>query len=256
MLQIKTGSKKDVLIHLGIMLSLVSIVVLGFFFIYLPSTTHHGESIPVPELSGKHIHEVEKYLGEYNLRYEISDSTFILDKPASIVLTQYPKAGERVKENRKIYITVTTSIPPHVEMPKLVDISLKSAELLLQSNQLRLGESKRIPHLAQNLVLKQEWNGKEVAPGTKIPKGSIIHLTVGDGVGSNTLPVPDLVGMSYSEAEIVIKGSNLIIGRILPAGITPDATSKVVKQNPGSSEGKSIREGEQIDIWLEKKMDN
>jgi beta-lactam-binding protein with PASTA domain len=253
MLRIKTGSKKDVLIHLGVMLCLTSIAVLAFFFIYLPSTTQHGKSISVPELSGKHMNEVEKYLQAYNLRYEISDSTFILDRPASIVLTQYPKAGERVKKNRKIYITVTTSNPPLIEMPKLVDISFKSAELLLQSNQLRLGESKRIPHLAQNLVLKQEWNGNEITPGTKLPKGSRIDLTIGNGVGPNTLFVPDLIGMSYAEAEVVIKGSNLIIGRILPAGSMPDTTSKVVKQNPASGRDKTIREGEQIDIWLEPK---
>jgi beta-lactam-binding protein with PASTA domain len=256
MLRIKTGSRKDVVIHLGIMLSLIAVVVMGFFFIYLPSTTHHGESIPVPELSGKPIADVEKYLDAHHLRYEISDSTFVLGHPAAVVLTQYPKAGERVKQNRKIYITVTTSNPPLIEMPALVDISLKSAALLLASNQLRLGESKRIPHLAENLVLKQEWNGKEIAPGTKLPKGSIIDLTVGDGVGTDVLPVPHLVGLSYGEAEDVIKGSNLIIGRILPAGITPDTASKVIKQNPGSNTGKTIRAGEQIDIWLEAKTDD
>lgn len=225
---------------------------MGFFFIYLPSTTQHGKSVLVPELSGKTIDDVKSML-ENNLKYEISDSTFILDKPASVVLTQNPKAGERVKENRKIYITVTTSTAPHMEMPNLVDISYKSAQLLLQTSQLQLGESKRIPHLAENLVLKQEWNGKEIAPGTKLPKGSIIDLTIGDGIGPNALPVPDLIGMSYAQAEIIIKGSNLIIGRILPAGIAVEATSKVVKQNPASGKYITIKEGEQIDIWLEPK---
>ncbi|QHT66814.1 PASTA domain-containing protein [Rhodocytophaga rosea] len=248
MIYIKTSSKKDVLIHIGIMLSLLAIIVLSFFFIYLPSTTNHGESITVPDLSGMKVDAVEEFLESRDLRYEINDSTFISNKPASIVLTQYPKAGEKVKENRKIYITVTTNNPPNVEMPKLVDISLKSAQMLLQSYELQEGSIKYVPNLAQNLVLKQEFNGKEIAPGTKLPKGSKIDLTVGDGVGKDDFTLQNVVGMTLEEAKVVIEGSSLVIGSILYDGNSSEPTGTVIKQNPAADS--NIRVGEVVDLWV------
>jgi beta-lactam-binding protein with PASTA domain len=250
MLYIKTSSKKDVLIHIGIMLSLLAIIVLCFFFIYLPSTTNHLESITVPDLSGRKVDELKDFLSEHDLRYEINDSTFIANKPASIVLTQYPKAGEKVKENRKIYITVTTNNPPNVEMPKLVDISLKSAEMLLQSYELQLGERKYVANLAQNLVLKQEWKGKEIAVGTRIPKGSVIDLTVGNGIGNEEFEVPDLAGKTLDEAKFTIEGSNLVVGSILYDSSSGEPAGTVVKQNPTATGRNKIRVGEVIDLWI------
>lgn len=248
MIYIKTSSKKDVLIHIGIMLSLLAIIVLSFFFIYLPATTNHGESITVPDLSGMKVDALEEFLESRDLRYEINDSTFISNKPASIVLTQYPRAGEKVKENRKIYLTVTTNNPPNVEMPKLVDISLKSAQMLLQSYELQEGSIKYVPNLAQNLVLKQEWNGKEVAPGTKLPKGSKIDLTVGDGVGKDDFSLQNVVGMSLEEAKVVIEGSSLVIGSILYDASSSEPAGTVIKQNPTADS--NIRVGEVVDLWV------
>ena len=250
MLYIKTSSKKDVLIHIGIMLSLVAIIVLSFFFIYLPATTNHLESITVPDLSGMKVQEVENFLTEHDLRYEINDSTFIANKPASIVLTQYPKAGEKVKENRKIYITVTTNNPPNVEMPKLVDISLKSAQMLLQSMELQEGEIKYVPNLANNLVLKQLWNGKEIAPGTRIPKGSKIDLTVGNGIGNEEFEVPSLTGNTLDEARIIIEGSNLVVGSILYDSNSTEPAGTVIRQNPEATGRNKIRVGEVVDLWI------
>jgi beta-lactam-binding protein with PASTA domain len=248
MIYIKTSSLKDVLIHVGIMLSLLAIIVLSFFFIYLPATTNHGESITVPDLSGMKVEAVKEFLESRDLRYEINDSTFISNKPPSIVLTQYPRSGEKVKENRKIYITITTNNPPNVEMPKLVDISLKSAQMLLQSYELQEGSIKYVPNLAQNLVLKQEWNGKEIAPGTKLPKGSKIDLTVGDGVGKDDFSLQNVVGMSLEEAKVVIEGSSLVIGSILYDANSSEPTGTVIKQNPSADS--NIRVGEVVDLWV------
>jgi beta-lactam-binding protein with PASTA domain len=233
------------------MLCILAIIVLGFFFVYLPNTTNHLESISVPDLTGMKVGEIEAFLKDHDLRYEINDSTFQLNKPPSIVLTQYPKAGEKVKENRKIYVTVTTNNPPNVEMPKVVDISLKSAENMLQSYQLQIGNLKYVPHLAQNLVLKQEYQGKEIPAGTRIPKGSTIDLTVADGKGNTEFQIPDVVGKTYEEAKMIIEGSNLVIGSIQPLGTEPMPGSKVVRQRPEAVQGNTIREGDYMDLWLD-----
>ena len=52
MAKFSTNSKTDVLIHLGIIISTILILFFGFFFLYLPWTTNHGEAILVPEIKG------------------------------------------------------------------------------------------------------------------------------------------------------------------------------------------------------------
>lgn len=248
MLSIKTSSWKDVLIHLGIMFCIVAIIVLTFFFFYLPRTTHHGESVTVPDISGMNVGQVEEFLASRDLRYEINDSAYIYNKPPSIVLTQYPKAGEKVKQNRKVYLTITTSNPPDVEMPKLVDMSLRSAQMLLQSFDLQQGQVTYVPNLAENLVLKQAIKGKPIEPGTRLPKGSKIDLTVGDGIGNAEFALQDLTNMSLEEAKVYLQGADLVLGSLIPDPNSSQPAGTIIKQNPAPDV--NIRSGEVVDLWV------
>jgi beta-lactam-binding protein with PASTA domain len=249
MITIKTNSKKDVLIHLGILLSGLAIFFLGFFFIYLPVSTHHGETITVPNLSGMSVEELEEFLTSRDLRYEVGDSDFVLNSKPNTVIAQYPKPGAKVKEGRKIYLTVTMRNAPMVDMPGLVNLSLRSAQTTLQSFSLQLGEVKYVPDLARNAVLKQLYNGKEIAKGEKVPKGGKIDLEVGDGMGTTELSVPNVVGMQLSEAEVLLKGSDLQISIHYDSQST-EAPGTVIKQNPPSLDDNKIRMGEVVDVWV------
>jgi hypothetical protein len=47
---ISTKSKKDFYLHVAILVTLFLVMFFGFFFVYLPWSTHHGETIKVPNL--------------------------------------------------------------------------------------------------------------------------------------------------------------------------------------------------------------
>src|SRR5699024_195337 len=64
------------LINLAIVLAVTVALVLGFFYIYLPATTNHGETITVPDLKGMTYDQLEQFLTSRNLRYEVTDSSF------------------------------------------------------------------------------------------------------------------------------------------------------------------------------------
>jgi eukaryotic-like serine/threonine-protein kinase len=247
---IKTNSKKDVLVHVGILLSILAIFFLGFFFVYLPTFTHHNETITVPNLSGMSVEELEEFLITKDLRYEVGDSDFVLNAKPYTVISQYPKPGSKVKEGRKVYLTVTMRNPPMVEMPGLVNLSLRSAQTTLQSFGLQLGEVKHVPDLARNAVLKQSYNGKTIEKGEKIPKGAKVDLEVGDGLGATEFPVPNLVGMALGDAEVILKGSDLQLGHIIYDSQSAEAPGTVIKQNPPSLESNKIRMGELMDLWV------
>ncbi|MEQ8811494.1 MAG: PASTA domain-containing protein, partial [Imperialibacter sp.] len=116
------NSWRDVLIQLALMVAIAVVFLLGFFYVYLPNTTNHGETITVPDLEGIPLDELDEFLTDRNLRFEINkDSGFSSQYPALAVLKQFPLPNSKVKENRKIYISLNAKEPPKVRMPQLVD---------------------------------------------------------------------------------------------------------------------------------------
>ena len=264
---LKVNSPVGLLIHLGIILVLTAVALLGFFYVYLPSATHHNETVTVPDLEGISMSDIDEFLTKRNLNYEVlADSGFTEEYEPQAVLVQYPLAGAKVKENRKIFLTLNAKNPPKVKMPALVDGSVKNAQLVLESYGLELGNIKYVPDLAQNAVLEQRYDGKTIPPGDMISKGSRIDLLVGDGLGNTLLEVPDLNGLEMEEAEIVIIGSGLKVGGILfrdaslserdPKDENQQQQDRlvIVKQSP--SAGSNIRIGEEVDVWLDRFSDD
>ncbi|MFC6997989.1 PASTA domain-containing protein [Rufibacter roseus] len=241
----------DVFKHIIIMVAIVALLLFLFFFVYLPSTTNHGETITVPKITGMSVEELEDFLGDKDLNFYVSDSTYQQGEEPFTVITQEPKPGEKVKKGRKIYVNINMKNPPLIKMPKLVDASIGTAEKILKSYDLILGEIKYVPDLAHNSVLRQFVNGREIKPGDPVAKGSRVDLEVGNGEGNTELEVPDLVGMPIDEAIMVIAGQNLQQGAVIymnaPNG-EPDGT--VLKQRPVPGEGAMIRTGELIDLWV------
>lgn len=246
----KTNSFVGVLVHLGIMALIVAALIVGFFYLYLPSATNHGETISVPKITGMQLADAEQLLDEQSLRYFINDSTYKPDQKPFEVLTQDPAPGAKVKEDRKVYISINMKNPPMIKMPKLIDGSVKNAELILKSYDLRKGNITYVPDLQQNAVLKQFVNGQEVQPGQPVPKGAVVDLHVGDGLGNTEFEVPDVVGMPVDEASILLVGQGLQVGNIFydPASTEPAGT--VVKQRPFAEVDAKIRVGELVDLWV------
>jgi beta-lactam-binding protein with PASTA domain len=249
MAKISTQSRSDLFIHVGIVISLILVFFLGFFFIYLPFTTNHGQSITVPDLKKKSVEGLEEFLDSRDLRYEVSDCTFVANVAPLTILAQYPLPGEKVKEGRKIYITVVSRTAPLIKMPKLTDMTHRSAQQLLKSAGLEEGNISYVPDMAQNAVLRQMHNGRVIEPGQPIAKGSKIDLELGEGLGTAQFEAPSVLNMPLDEAKIVIIGAGLKIGQQMEIPAEEgQAPGTVVRQNPDG--GSSVRIGDIIDLWV------
>ena len=224
-------------------------MILAFFYIYLPTTTNHGESLTVPDLVGISVTDLDQVLLERNLRFEISDSVYSNKYPPLTILQQFPKPGAKVKENRKIYVSVNRVEPPNISMPDLTVGSLKNAEAVLTSFELKRGKILYKPDLAFNRVLEQRYNGKNIEMGTKIPKGAVIDLVVGDGLGRKIFSIGNMVGMDFDDAQTYLRGTGLRIGIVINSGdSTTLPISVVTRQEP--PEGGNVRIGQRIDLWI------
>jgi beta-lactam-binding protein with PASTA domain len=236
---------------INIVLALVFVAaVFGITYKYLSSYTHHGESISVPDLRGLKKDRLESFVKDKQLRYAIVDSLFELDKVPGTVIEQDPAPDSKVKEGRTIYLTVNASLPPKVKMPDLVDVSFRQAEAILQTFGLKVGSLIYKPDLARNAVLGQRYKGSEITAGKEIPKGSVIDLVLGDGLGNTRVPVPDLVGLTKGEALFVLKGSSLNIGTLFYDHGRDSTNAKVYKQSPEPSDSATINQGEAVDLYL------
>ena len=241
----------DLVKHLAIIGLATAVLVLGFFYVYLPITTNHGETIVVPKITGMNLAQLEDYLDERSLSYFVDDSTYNPNTRPFTVLTQDPAPGERVKEGRKIYLSVAMRNPPVIKMPKLTDGSEKNARLILKSYDLEVGRIILKPDLAQNAVLQQLVDGREIRPGAPIAKGTKVDLVVGDGQGNQEFAVPDLVNMPQDEATTLLAGQGLQVGEIFKQAPEEGQTiGTVVRQRPVAVPGATIRSGQLVDLWV------
>jgi beta-lactam-binding protein with PASTA domain len=243
-----------VLANLAIAFFLLMVIGICYFFIYLPNATNHGDSITVPDLAGMRYDELETFLTKYELRFEVEDSVYHEEYPPLTVLRQFPKAGATVKQNRIIYVSINPVMPPMVPMPDLANpnntTSRIGAEAILKSNGLKRGKIIQRPHIDLNLVLEIRYQGKKIEPGTKIPKGSVIDLVVGDGNGPSDFVLGSLARNRYNLALYKLQGWDLRMGQtFIPDGV--DTTGKVCvvyRQYPPA--GDSVRVGDQIDLYI------
>ncbi len=246
----KSKSIRGLLVNLGIPIGTILLIAIIYFYIYLPSSTNHGESITVPDLTGMKIEELDSFVKEHDLRFSVNDSAYSSEHLPLSVLRQFPKAGSKVKENRMIYISLNRVTPPTLPMPDLVDRSLINAEVVLRSNELVRGMIIYEPSPFQNLVKEMRHGGKTITPGTRITKGAIIDLIVGDGNGPADFTVGSLLGDTFERAKFKLGGWDLHLGKIkIPKGIdTTGIEIFVFKQFP--MPGDSVRVGDPIDLWI------
>ena len=222
----------------------------------LSSYTRHGESILVPDLKGLFFEKVKAVLSDKNLEWKIMDSVYDMSKPPLSIVEQNPKPKSKVKEGRTIYLIMNATTAPTTEIPDLIGrSSLKYAKMQLESYGLKVGEPvyKPDPHL--NAVIGMLANGRNVTKKMRVSKGTVITLILGDGLGGGKISVPYLIGLRYDEAEFKLKGYSLNVGAVIADDGVIDTTGAIIyKQIPAYGEGKSMRIGEPIDVFVAKEL--
>lgn len=240
--------KSFIINGLLILLTLYLLSLLGTF--WLSSYTRHSQSLTLPNLKGLSFDEVQKILTQKKLRYIITDTAFIDDMPKGSVVEQNPSPNTKVKEGRYVYITINSNSSVGVQMPNLINSSLRFAETVLLGVGLKLGNIIYRPDVAQGAVLDQLFKNQSIQPNVKIPKGASIDLVVGDGMGSSMVPIPDLTNLTLNEARGVIESSMLQIGSIVYEGKKDSLNATIKRQSPPFMEGQTIKSGQQIDLFL------
>ena len=249
--------RKRFLFNLALIL-LISAVLYWIFFASLGWITNHGAAYKVPDFTGQLYIQAKTELDNAGFRVE-PDSTYDPTKKPLEVLRQQPDPGSLVKKGRTIFLTINSAKAPTIKMPNLVNMSFRSAQMLLDNNKLILGDTQLRPDLADGAVLAQLYQGKEIAAGADIQQGSRIDLVIGDGLGHTEFDVPNVIGLSYPEAVAVLNGSNLNYTVIFDGVISDTMSATVYTQEPAPlnelQEPNKIKEGAVVDFRVKQNVE-
>lgn len=185
---------KTTILSNSIVKNLLMIIICGILLVVLALLllnvyTRHGQNVVVPALENLQIGEANTILRAKGLHAEIVDSIYQRDAVPGAIIDQRPKAGNKVKEGRAIYLTIYAKNPQMVAVPELTDYSTRQASALLNSIGFTQLSIQEVPAEYSGLVVAVEYRGKRLTPDEKIPAGSPLTLIVTSGALADSLRI-------------------------------------------------------------------
>jgi beta-lactam-binding protein with PASTA domain len=222
--------------------------------ISLNVATRHGEVYTVPDFSAMSIEEAKQAAAPAKLRLEIFDSLYVVGMPGGVVLDQLPKAGARVKSERRVLLTINSHNQRKAQIPYVAGYSLRQAKNILMTAGFEIERLEYVEDMAMNNVLTQYYKGQQIVQGSQLEAeiGSGIVLQVGFNPDAQTNPVvPRIVGRSLKEAKSMLWEAGYNVGDIMRDEDISAANQndcKVYKQEPNQAE--ELAWGEKVTIYI------
>lgn len=249
-------SSRAFLLSLGLILLFWVVLIWGSISSF-SSFTKHGEKIEVPVLASKdnsqliNVSQLDELLSNKELTYEVLDSIYNPDLVEGTIIYQDPlptaQNGQFVKSGRVIKVRVSKR-SRDVSLPKLIDKSQRYAEGILSVVGLR-SRAKYVPSDVNGAVLEVKYKGKTVKSGQKLPVNAVLELTIGKKAGGALVNVPDLNGLTISEAKLRLQNNDalsLFISCPECLTKTDSASALINRQTPVSGEGSMVPQGTTI----------
>lgn len=238
---------KKLYIGLGSLIALGALVLVLLDFIIMPAYTNYDEGVTVPDVGQVSLEEAQERLTSYGLRYEIADRRSNSAYPADYIIDQTPAAAKLVKPGRKVYLTVNTEANPTVQVPDVVDLSLRNAEIQLNNYGLEIGTISYESSRFKNTVLRQS-----VPPEEVVPQGTIVDLAVSDGMGEKMVEVPNINGLQLAEAQKKLQEAGLRIGEIRYQPSKEEKPNVILSYEPNEDE---VSDGETLKLVVSERFE-
>lgn len=231
----------------AIIFILVSILIL----FSLKKITKWGKSSVIPNVVNMNIEAAAEKIDIAELDYEIKDTVYRKDLAEGTIIEVQPSPGLEIKQGRTIFLVVSSKRPPMIEMPNLVGrSSLRFATIELESRGLVLGNLSYVPSAEKDAVLAQKIGNTEIKPGTMLPKGTTINLTLGDGLTGIAITPPFLIGKTRAQVMAILSGIGVAANYYYDKNITDTANAVVYNQYPSAVNDEKINLGEPMDVFF------
>lgn len=193
--------------------------------VVLPWIVSMTPTITVPNVIGLKGDEGRTIMQSAGLQVAQIREQYSDDTPAGMILSQLPYADAVVKEGRRAYLTVSKGIE-RLRVPRLIGSSQRDARLALMRNGLILGS---VSFRSDSLSPVGSIIGQSIPEGTTAQRESIVDIVVSSGNGT---PVPDVVGLSISEAQQILTSNGFTLGATVQRPSTAFEPGTVIGQTP------------------------
>jgi len=239
----------------NLLLAFVIVVVLiAGAVIFLNVVTKHNQELTVPDFTNMSVEDATSLAAEAGMRIEVTDSVFVKRMQKGAVYRQNPAPGSKVKDGRRIVLTINAVNAKKLTMPNLIGYSMRQAKAELLSRGLVLGKLIYVQDIATNNVLRQLYKNKEIEPGTQIESESVIDLVVGLNNLDNRTYVPDVYGLKNNRAVETVQDHSLNVKSLRFDTTVRDyddtLNAVVYRQMPEPSDSISVVMGEEVVLYL------
>ena len=198
------------------------------------------KTVEIPDFCGLSVENLtrEEWL-DVDIEYRYDENT-----PAGVVFSQTPTAGSRRRLHEgTCQVTVVVSLGresillPHMAGRDVYEVATELRNLGLVVNTVMKSSPREAGRVLES----------EPRAGESVPKGTTVTLTVSQGEKQSTVRVPQLVGLSRSDALIRLWLCQLNVGEVIE--VPSDAPAGTVFRQ-SHAEGTVVLPGTKITIYI------
>jgi serine/threonine-protein kinase len=183
--------------------------------------------VEVPDVTGQPREEAEQAMDEAGLGVTV-ETRNSSEVPVDLVIETDPSAGESVRRGSEVTLIVSSG-PGQVAVPAVVGQTRSAAEQQLSAEGLESSASEETSDRPAGEVISQSPDA-----GTEVDPGSTVELVVSKGPEPvATVDVPNVVGLSRSDAVAQITGLGLSPSVEERSTDIEPQDDRVIDQNPG-----------------------
>lgn len=189
---------------------LSALTILVFDYLIMPLYTRHDRGQYLIDVQGKQLDKAIAMIEAEDFQAEVSDTMYTNKFPPGYVIDQYPKPYMKVKPGRTVRLKVSAS-EKLIQIPNLIGQSLRSAELILHQAGLLIDTiyTEYNPEYPKGTIA---WQYPKA--NNSIKRGLGIQITVSQGLPPDFYQVPNVVGLSMTQAKEHIAKARLKVGKI------------------------------------------
>lgn len=215
-----------------IILFFTLIVILIFIFnkVLMPWIVKN-EEIKLPSVVGMPYEQAMLILQNMGVEPVKSGERYDSKYPQGTVIFQRPSGDKMVKKGRKVYLIISSG-NVKIKVPNLSYKSIDEAQLILNRYGLKIGGiyEDSLSDGPIGTIVSQSIN-----PGVEVDKGTEIDLYIRTHPSYKRIEVPNLNGLSFSEAKSLIMKLGLQLGNVIYQPSPTLLPNTVVYQEPEPS---------------------
>lgn len=231
-------------------------------FLWLRYYTHHGQQLTLPDYTGMNISMARKDASRKSFELVVDDSVHMVGKTGGEILAQNPEGNSRVKENRKIYVTVAKYQPDMILSANLPVLYGKSYDN--KKEELSVGYELNLEvvgykfdpgppdHILEVLYKGEPFiNSKGRNNSLEIEKGATLQVVLSQSTGA-VVNIPNVVCEELDQARFIIESRRLKVHEVISLDGSDEGTNTfVARQEPAFDPERTMVEGEGLTLYVQ-----